>query len=235
METLKTPIVVVLGATGAGKSQLALELAQRFGGEIISADAMQMYRGLDIVTNKVTEEEQKTVKHHMINILDPLSSNNVVDFRNKALPIVENLLKDGKIPIICGGTNYYIESLLWKVLVDETLPIIVGGKRNYSDSSSHLNVKKFKTDDFSLNSESSNTDCFKPSEKFHNLPSDISSTINSINWSEDLGQPSTSELYSMLLVIDPERACVLHPKERRKIWRSIQVRGLYSLTKRWLI
>ena len=54
----QTPIVVVLGATGAGKSQLALELSERFGGEIISSDAMQMYRGLDIVTNKVTEEEQ---------------------------------------------------------------------------------------------------------------------------------------------------------------------------------
>ena len=57
MSKFKTPIVVILGATGAGKSQLALELAQKFGGEIISADAMQMYKGLDIITNKVTEEE----------------------------------------------------------------------------------------------------------------------------------------------------------------------------------
>ena len=77
------PIVVVLGATGAGKSRLALEVAQKFGGEIISADAMQMYKGLDIVTNKVTSEEQKLVKHHMIDFLDPLLKSSVVDFRNQ--------------------------------------------------------------------------------------------------------------------------------------------------------
>ena len=77
------PIVVVLGATSAGKSKLALEVAQKFGGEIISADAMQMYKGLDIVTNKVTSEEQKLVKHHMIDFLDPLLKSSVVDFRNQ--------------------------------------------------------------------------------------------------------------------------------------------------------
>ena len=70
MAVSNTPIVVILGATGAGKSQLALELAVKFGGEIINADAMQMYKGLDIVTNKVTMEEQKLVKHHMNNILN---------------------------------------------------------------------------------------------------------------------------------------------------------------------
>ena len=79
------PIVVVLGATGAGKSKLALEVAQKFGGEIISADAMQMYKGLDIVTNKVTSDEQKLVKHHMIDFLDPLLKSSVVDFRNQVL------------------------------------------------------------------------------------------------------------------------------------------------------
>ena len=79
----RMPIVVVLGATGAGKSKLALEVAQKFGGEIISADAMQMYKGLDIVTNKVTTEEQQLVKHHMIDFLDPMLKSSVVDFRNQ--------------------------------------------------------------------------------------------------------------------------------------------------------
>ena len=79
----RVPIVVVLGATGAGKSKLALELAHKFGGEIISADAMQMYKGLDIVTNKVSDEEQKLVKHHMIDFLDPLLKSSVIDFRNQ--------------------------------------------------------------------------------------------------------------------------------------------------------
>ena len=79
----RLPIVVVLGATGAGKSKLALEIAQKFGGEIISADAMQMYKGLNIVTNKVSAEEQQRVKHHMIDFLDPMLRSNVVDFRNQ--------------------------------------------------------------------------------------------------------------------------------------------------------
>merc|ERR1719242_2130533 len=101
-----------------------------------------MYKGLDIVTNKVTEEEQKLVKHHMINILDPLCHNNVVDFRNKALPIVENLLTQGKIPVICGGTNYYIESLLWKILIDEDLPYIIGGKRLIDEKTDMVKLTK---------------------------------------------------------------------------------------------
>ncbi|XP_076045086.1 uncharacterized protein LOC143027609 [Oratosquilla oratoria] len=114
----RVPIVVVLGATGAGKSKLALEIASRFNGEIISADSMQVYKGLDIVTNKVTEEEQSLVKHHLLDFVDPLSRYTVVDFRDKALPIIEDLLHKGVMPVIVGGTTYYIESLLWKVLVD---------------------------------------------------------------------------------------------------------------------
>ena len=82
LRSVTTPVVVVLGATGAGKSKLALEVAQKFGGEIISADAMQMYKGLNIVTNKVTEKERRLVKHHMIDFLDPLSKSTIVDFRN---------------------------------------------------------------------------------------------------------------------------------------------------------
>ena len=82
LRSITTPVLLVLGATGAGKSKLALELAQKFKGEIISADAMQMYKGLDIITNKVTAEERNIVKHHMIDFLNPLSKWTVVDFRN---------------------------------------------------------------------------------------------------------------------------------------------------------
>lgn len=114
-----TPIVVVLGATGAGKSKLAIEIAQKFGGEVISADAVQMYKGLDIVTNKVTAQERQMAKHHCIDFLDPSNDKpfTVVEFRNMALPIIEDLIGKKRIPVICGGTNYYIESLLWKILV----------------------------------------------------------------------------------------------------------------------
>ncbi|XP_078460658.1 tRNA dimethylallyltransferase isoform X4 [Lampetra planeri] len=115
----RLPLLVILGATGTGKSKLAIEMARRFGGEVISADSMQVYRGLDIITNKVTEEEQKMCPHHMISFVDPLVTNyTVTDFRNKALPIIEGLFAKRKLPIVVGGTNYYIEALLWKVLLD---------------------------------------------------------------------------------------------------------------------
>ncbi|XP_067282236.1 tRNA dimethylallyltransferase isoform X2 [Pseudorasbora parva] len=112
-------LVVILGATGTGKSKLAIEIGKRLNGEIISADSMQVYKGLDIITNKVTAEEQAQCRHHMISFVDPLVSGyTVVDFRNKALSLIEDMHRRKKLPIIVGGTNYYIESILWNVLID---------------------------------------------------------------------------------------------------------------------
>eukprot|EP00063_Salmo_salar_P066890 XP_014041725.1 PREDICTED: tRNA dimethylallyltransferase, mitochondrial-like [Salmo salar] len=118
-KSIVPPLVVILGATGTGKSKLAIEIGKRRQGEIISADSMQVYRGLDIITNKVTAEERAQCTHHMISFVDPLvSSYTVVDFRNRALALIEDLYSREKLPIIVGGTNYYIESLLWRVLMD---------------------------------------------------------------------------------------------------------------------
>ncbi|KAM9838181.1 tRNA dimethylallyltransferase [Aulostomus maculatus] len=112
-------LVVILGATGTGKSKLAIAIGRRLQGEIISADSMQVYQGLDIITNKVTAEELAQCRHHMISFVDPLVSNyTVVDFRNKALSNIDDMHKRDKLPIIVGGTNYYIESLLWRILID---------------------------------------------------------------------------------------------------------------------
>ncbi|XP_065150626.1 tRNA dimethylallyltransferase isoform X2 [Paramisgurnus dabryanus] len=112
-------LVVILGATGTGKSKLAIEIGKRLQGEIISADSMQVYKGLNIITNKVTEEEQAQCLHHMISFVDPVVSGyTVVDFRNKALSLIEDMHHRKKLPIIVGGTNYYIESILWKILID---------------------------------------------------------------------------------------------------------------------
>uniref|UniRef100_A0A8D0DMS1 Isopentenyltransferase n=1 Tax=Salvator merianae TaxID=96440 RepID=A0A8D0DMS1_SALMN len=80
---------------------------------------MEVYKGLDIITNKVSPQEQKLCKHHMISFVDPLITNyTVVDFRNKATGLISYIFACKKIPIVVGGTNYYIESLLWKVLID---------------------------------------------------------------------------------------------------------------------
>ncbi|KAJ6636465.1 tRNA dimethylallyltransferase, partial [Pseudolycoriella hygida] len=112
------PFVVILGSTGTGKTKLSIELAKRFGAEIVSADSMQVYKGLDIVTAKATKVEQSMAKHHLLDVIDASCKFSVVDFRDTALPIINNLLEEKKIPILVGGTSYYIESIIWKVLVD---------------------------------------------------------------------------------------------------------------------
>ncbi|XP_017881076.1 tRNA dimethylallyltransferase-like [Ceratina calcarata] len=116
----RVPVLAILGSTGSGKSRLGIELARRFSGEIISADSMQVYKGLDIITAKVTKEEKAMVPHHMLDVVDPLNpSFTVVQFRDMAIPIIDDLLARRKMPIIVGGTNYYIESVLWKILIDK--------------------------------------------------------------------------------------------------------------------
>lgn len=114
----RTPIVVILGSTATGKTKLSIELARRFNGEIISADSMQIYKGLDISTAKATAEERAQAPHHLLDVCDVKTQTySIHDFRDAALPIVDNLLASNRMPIIVGGTNYYIESLLWKTLV----------------------------------------------------------------------------------------------------------------------
>lgn len=114
----RTPVIVILGSTATGKTKLSIELANRFNGEIISADSMQIYKGLDISTAKATQNERSKAVHHMLDVCDMKTKTfTVVDFRDLALPKIQQLLENDKKPIIVGGTNYYIETLLWKVLI----------------------------------------------------------------------------------------------------------------------
>ena len=109
------PLIVVVGATGTGKSKLAVELASKFDGEIINADAVQMYKGLPIVTNKIPEDEINGIKHHLLDQIDleepPWT---VLQFLEASLKIIEQIRARGRLPIIVGGTNYYIYSLLFE-------------------------------------------------------------------------------------------------------------------------
>lgn len=107
-------VLVICGPTASGKTALAVECAKRLDGEVISADSMLVYRGLDIGTAKPTKEETRGVKHHMIDIVDPENEFSVSDYEHMALPIAEDLLARGKVPVICGGTGFYIKALLFK-------------------------------------------------------------------------------------------------------------------------
>ncbi|KAK4433982.1 Adenylate isopentenyltransferase 5, chloroplastic [Sesamum alatum] len=108
----KDKVVVVLGATATGKSRLAIELATRFGAEIINSDKIQVYKGLDIVTNKVTDEERRGVPHHLLGIIDPEVDFTVHDFVHHALLAVDGIIEKRRLPIIAGGSNSFVQALV---------------------------------------------------------------------------------------------------------------------------
>lgn len=116
---MKKPLIILTGPTAAGKTALSVRLAQEIGGEIISADSMQVYRGMDIGTAKVTEAEKGGVQHHLIDVLDPREPFNVCEFRRMAKAAVERVYESGHVPILVGGTGFYIQSVLYDIDFDD--------------------------------------------------------------------------------------------------------------------
>ncbi|KAI7728872.1 hypothetical protein M8C21_029787 [Ambrosia artemisiifolia] len=108
----KEKVVVVMGATGAGKSRLSIDLATRFRAEIINCDKMQVYEGLDIVTNKITDEECDCVPHHLLGLVDPETNFTAENFVSAATLALKSIVGRGKLPIIAGGSNSFIEALV---------------------------------------------------------------------------------------------------------------------------
>lgn len=112
---MKDKIIVILGPTAVGKTKMGIELAKALDGEVINGDSMQVYRGLDIGTAKVTEEEAEGIVHHLIDIKDPAEPYAVSDFKADAAEKIKEITAKKKIPIIVGGTGLYVESLLFDV------------------------------------------------------------------------------------------------------------------------
>ena len=106
-------LVVICGATATGKSALAVEVAKRLNGEVISADAFLVYRRLNIGTAKPTQEEMGGIPHYMIDVADPKDKFSVSDYEKLALPILNDIIARGKTPILCGGTGFYMNALLY--------------------------------------------------------------------------------------------------------------------------
>lgn len=106
-------IIVIVGPTAVGKTYLSIELAKNLNSEVISADSMQIYKGMDIGTAKVTEDERQNIIHHMIDIVDPDEDFSVSDFKSNSEKIIDNLLSRGKIPVIVGGSGLYVNSLIY--------------------------------------------------------------------------------------------------------------------------
>lgn len=112
-------LILISGPTGVGKSSLAIKLAKILDTEIISADSMQIYKGFNIGTAKVTEEEMQGIKHHMIDIVDANDNFSVKEYREMAYKIIDKLHSENKIPIVVGGTGLYINSLIYNLNFDD--------------------------------------------------------------------------------------------------------------------
>ncbi|KAK5119017.1 hypothetical protein LTR62_000228 [Meristemomyces frigidus] len=171
----KSPLIAIIGATGTGKSQLAVELAKRHNGEIINGDAMQLYAGLPIITNKITVEEQEGIPHHLLGCIGLSEPTWVVgSFVKRAARVLEEIRARGKLPILVGGTHYYTQSLLFHDRLAEE-------------------------DDTRLES----SEAEEPTDPFLEQPTEV--------------------LLEELQKVDPVMAARWHPKDRRKIQRSLEI------------
>lgn len=196
----RTPIVVILGSTAVGKTKLSIELAKKFNGEIISADSMQIYRGLDISTAKATRSEQAQAPHHMLDVCDVTTKAfTVVDFRDAALPIIDRLQNVGRMPIVVGGTTYYIESLLWQVLVAP--PRDIQQTESDSDDAQATMKQVIPSYDEYLS---------------------VEQILEKLSPNELKGK-DPSFLHRLLTEVDPMRAQQLHPNDTRKVRRALEI------------
>ncbi len=175
---MKPEIVVVCGPTATGKTRLGIELAKRVNGEIVSADSMQIYRRMDIGTAKATSAERAAVPHHMIDVAEPSEDYSVSRYVREAGEICDRLLREGKTPILVGGTGLYIDSLL--------------SGRDFAERD---------TGDEGLRT-----------------------ALNA-----EYDARGGEEMLEALRAFDPERAAKLHPADRRRIIRAIEI---YRLTGR---
>lgn len=116
---MKNKIIVLVGPTAVGKTDLSIKIAKRYDLEVISGDSMQIYKGMDIGTGKITESEMEGVPHHMIDIITLEENYSVVEFQRDVKELIEDSYRRGKIPFIVGGTGFYIQALLYEFNFDK--------------------------------------------------------------------------------------------------------------------
>jgi tRNA dimethylallyltransferase len=117
---VKPPLIIIAGPTAVGKTAISVKLAQKLDAEIISADSMQVYKGLDVGTAKVTETEMQGIRHHMIDVLEPSENFDVSTFKTMFDDAVSDILSRNHLPIMVGGTGFYIQAALYGIDFNES-------------------------------------------------------------------------------------------------------------------
>lgn len=170
-DRMKHKLVVIVGPTAVGKTELSIEIAKEFDGEVISGDSMQVYKGMDIGTAKVTEEEKQGIPHHLIDIVEPEEDYSVAQFKEDVQRLIKTITMRGKLPIIVGGTGLYIQSVLY---------------------------------DYQFSEQERNPELQKKIEK-------------------DIEEYGVEHVYQRLVDVDPEQAKKIHPNNRRRLIRALEV------------
>lgn len=134
----KEKVLVILGPTASGKSALGVRLARRFGGEIISADSRQVYKGLDLGTGKITKKEMRGIPHHLLDVASSKRKFSASNFVKKARTAHSNILQNMRVSIVVGGTGYYIDSFVGRILVPDVPPDRALRKKLESQSTEKL-------------------------------------------------------------------------------------------------
>lgn len=192
----KLPVVAVMGTTGAGKTKLSVDIAKAFDGEVINADAMQVYRGLDIITNKATKQEMQGIPHHLMDIKDPGEQMHVTEWVTMAMRTIDDVHSRKKLPIIVGGTSYWLQNLLFtNRLVTNKAPNSVTVDENLQSSLNRLDSTQRNL--------------------YARLPDPP--PLASVD------PEGTLELWKLLEALDPDMASRWHWKDSRKVLRSLQI------------
>ncbi len=226
-------ILVITGPTATGKTELGVRAALELGGEVVSADSMQLYRGMDIGTAKPTREEMRGVPHHLLNSLDPKDRYSVAQYRQDAGRAIHDILSRGKLPIVVGGTGLYIHSILYDM--------------RFTDAASDQAVRR-KWEDFlkengpqALHGELQKRDP-KRAEKLHE--NDTRRVIRALEVCELTGGPMSGQVDAQKGRRKGEfdAACVCLTMEREKLYRRVEQRvdrmmeqGLLEETRRLLL
>ena len=168
--------IAVVGPTGTGKSELALDLAQRLGGEVVNCDAMQQYRGMDIGTAKLAPGQRRGIPHHRLDVLDVAQTASVADFRDAAEHEIAGIRRRGHVPILCGGSMMYVQALVDGWSIPDTDPAV---RARYEHRLAEIGVEALHAELADVDPEAARTI----------LPSDPRRTVRALEVVELTGKP----------------------------------------------